>query len=187
MTMLFVILLFTFAFCYEKLCMVISVLNALTVLCFTSLINDHFSFTTRLSFSLTSLHWTSFGACWVYCLRFLYDAIADINIDFTIFFLKTSDRICFLIPENIRIGILFMSLAYVVAKLFAKMFIFIYVGGHLGFSYFGPFSRPIKKCNPFFSWSSWYFESESSEKSILTDKMHESVICDIWACTTSVV
>ena len=80
MTMLFVILLFTFAFCYEKLCMVSSVLNALTVLCFTSLINDHFSFSTRLSFSLTSLHWTSFGACWVYCLRFLYDAIADIKI-----------------------------------------------------------------------------------------------------------
>ena len=79
MTMLFVILLFTFAFCYEKLCMVSSVLNALTVLCFTSLINDHFSFSTRLSFSLMSLHWTSFGACWVYCLRFLYDAIADIN------------------------------------------------------------------------------------------------------------
>ena len=50
MTMLFVILLFTFAFCYEKLCMVISVLNALTVLCFTSLINDHFSFTTRFLF-----------------------------------------------------------------------------------------------------------------------------------------
>ena len=48
MTVLFVILLFTFAFCCEKLCMVISFLNALTVLCFTSLSNDHFSFTTRL-------------------------------------------------------------------------------------------------------------------------------------------
>ena len=74
-----------------------------------------------------------------------------INIDLTIFFLKTNDRICFLIPENIRIDILFMSLAYVVAKLLAKMFIFIYVGGHLVFRHFGPFSRHIKKCNPFFS------------------------------------
>ena len=39
-----------------------------------------------------------------------------------------------------RIDILFMSLAYVVAKLFAKMFTFIYVGGYLGFRHFGPFS-----------------------------------------------
>ena len=43
-----------------------------------------------------------------------------------------------------------MSLAYVVAKLFAKIFIFIYVGGHLGFRPFGPFSRPIKNAIPFF-------------------------------------
>ena len=48
-----------------------------------------------------------------------------INIDFKIFFLKTNERIGFLIPENIRIDILFMSLAYVVAKLFVNMFIFI--------------------------------------------------------------
>ena len=41
---------------------------------------------------------------------------------------------CFHIPENITIDILFISLAYVAAKLFAKMFIFIYVGGHLGFA-----------------------------------------------------
>ena len=79
----------------------------------------------------------------------LFFAYIFINIDFTIFFLKTNDRICFLMPENIRIDILFMSLAYVVAKL-AKMFIFIYVGGHLEFRHFGPLSRPIKKCNPFF-------------------------------------
>ena len=57
-----------------------------------------------------------------------------LNIDFTIFFfLKTNERIGFLISENIRIDILFMSLAYVVAKLFVNMFIFIYAGGHLGF------------------------------------------------------
>ena len=62
-----------------------------------------------------------------------------INIDFTIFFLKTNERIGFLIPENIRIDILFMSLAYVFAKLFVNMFIFIYFGGHLGFRHFGPF------------------------------------------------
>ena len=43
-----------------------------------------------------------------------------------------------------------MSLAYVVAKLLAKMLIFIYVGGHLGYRHFGQFSGPIKTCNPFF-------------------------------------
>ena len=43
------------------------------------------------------------------------------------------------ILENIRIDILFMSLAYVVAKLFVNMFIFIYFGGHLGFRHFRPF------------------------------------------------
>ena len=48
-------------------------------------------------------------------------------------------------------------------------------------------SSTYKKCNPFFSWSSWYFESESSKKIILTDKMHESVICDIWAYTKTLV
>ena len=43
-----------------------------------------------------------------------------------------------------------MSLAYVVGKLLAKMFIFKYAGGHLGFRHFGPFSRPIKNAIPFF-------------------------------------
>ena len=62
-----------------------------------------------------------------------------INMDFTIFFLKTNERIGFLIPENIRIDILFMSLAYVFAKLFVNMFIFIYFSGHLGFRHFGHF------------------------------------------------
>ena len=58
---------------------------------------------------------------------------------YNIFFLKTNDRIGFLISENIRIDILFMSLAYVVAKLIVNMFIFIYAGGHLGFREFGHF------------------------------------------------
>ena len=53
--------------------------------------------------------------------------------------LKTKERIDFLIPENIRIDILFMSLAYVVAKLFVNMYMFIYFGGHLGFRHFRPF------------------------------------------------
>ena len=35
-----------------------------------------------------------------------------------------------------------MSLAYVVAKLFVNMFIFIYTGGHLGFRHFGHFLDP---------------------------------------------
>ena len=66
--------------------------------------------------------------------------IICMKIDITIFFLKTNKRIGFLIPENIRIDILFMSLAYVVAKLFVNMSIlFIYFGGHLGFRYFRPF------------------------------------------------
>ena len=43
-----------------------------------------------------------------------------------------------------------MSLAYVVAKLLAKMFIFIYVGGHLGFRHFGLFSDLLKNAIPFF-------------------------------------
>ena len=62
-----------------------------------------------------------------------------LNIDFTIFFLKTNEKIGFLISENIRIDILFMSLAYVVAKLFVNMFIFIYAGGHLGYRHFEHF------------------------------------------------
>ena len=66
--------------------------------------------------------------------------IICMKIDITIFFLKTNKRIGFLIPENIRIDILFMSLAYVVAKLFVNMSIlFIYFGDHLGFRYFRPF------------------------------------------------
>ena len=62
-----------------------------------------------------------------------------INQDCTIFFSKTNEQIGFLTPENIRIYILFMSLASVVAKLFVNMFIFIYFGGHLGFRHFRPF------------------------------------------------
>ena len=57
-----------------------------------------------------------------------------IHIDFTIFFLKTNDRICFLIPENISIDILFMSLAYVVANLSAKMFILYTLAAILDFA-----------------------------------------------------
>ena len=48
-----------------------------------------------------------------------------IDIDFTIFFSKNKWQNS-LIPENMRVDILFMSLAYVVAKLLAKMFIFFY-------------------------------------------------------------
>ena len=47
-----------------------------------------------------------------------------------------NERIGFLISKNIRIDILFMSLAYVVAKLFVNMFIFIYAGGHFEFRHF---------------------------------------------------
>ena len=43
-----------------------------------------------------------------------------------------------------------MCLAYVVAKLFVNLFIFIYFGGHLVFRHLGHFCQPIKKCNPFF-------------------------------------
>ena len=61
------------------------------------------------------------------------------NQDLQYFFLKQMKKIGFLTPENIRIYILFMSLASVVAKLFVNMFIFIYFGGHLGFRHFRPF------------------------------------------------
>ena len=44
---------------------------------------------------------------------------------YDIFFLKTNERIGFLIPANTRMDISFMSLAYVVAKFFVIMFIFI--------------------------------------------------------------
>ena len=43
-----------------------------------------------------------------------------------------------------------MSLAYVVAKLFVNMFIFIYFGGHLGFRHFTPFLGLYKNAIPFF-------------------------------------
>ena len=39
-----------------------------------------------------------------------------------------------------------MPVAYVVAKLFVNMLIFIYFGGHLGFRHF----KPIKNAIPFF-------------------------------------
>ena len=58
---------------------------------------------------------------------------------YNIFFLKTNDRICFLIPENIRIDILFMSLSYVVAKLLAKMFIFFTLEAILDLAIFDHF------------------------------------------------
>ena len=70
-----------------------------------------------------------------------------INIDIT---LKTNERIGFLMPEHIRIDILFMSLAYIVAKIFVNMFIFIYFGGHLGFRHFRPVLDLYKNAIPFF-------------------------------------
>ena len=70
------------------------------------------------------------GCCCLYLHKYRH---------YNIFFSKTNERIGFLISENIRIDILSMSSTYVVAKLFVKMFIFIYVGGHLGFRHFGHF------------------------------------------------
>ena len=43
-----------------------------------------------------------------------------------------------------------MSLAYVVAKLFVNMFIFIYAGGHLGSPHSGHFIDLYKNAIPFF-------------------------------------
>ena len=107
-----------------------------------------------------------------------------INIDLTIFFSKNKwQNLLSYTWKHKNRHIIYVS-SVCSCKIIGKNVFFIYVGGHLVFRHFGPFSQNIKKCNPFFSWSSWYFESESSEKSILTDKTHESVICDIWAYTT---
>ena len=57
------------------------------------------------------------------------------------------------------LDILFMSLAYVAAKLFINVFIFIYAGGHLGFFHFEHFLD----LNPFFC-SSSYFVSKKERK-----------------------
>ena len=58
-----------------------------------------------------------------------------------------------------------------------QKYLFLYtLAAILDFAILDHFLDPLKKCNPFFSWSSWYFESESSEKSILTDKMQERVM-----------
>ena len=43
-----------------------------------------------------------------------------------------------------------MSLAYVVEQLFVKMFISIYVGGHLAFRHFGHVLELYKNAIPFF-------------------------------------
>ena len=65
------------------------------------------------------------------------------------------------------------------------MYFFLYtLADILDFAILDIFST-YKKTQSLFSWFSWYFESESSKKSILTDKMHESVICDIWAYTNN--
>ena len=62
------------------------------------------------------------------------------------FFLKTNERIGFLISENIRIDILFMSLAYVVAKLFVNMVFLYALAAILDFAILD-----ILSTNPFFS------------------------------------
>ena len=77
-------------------------------------------------------------------------AYIGMHRDFTIFFsLKKKTSIGFLIPKNIIIDILFMSLWYVVAKLFVNMFVSMYAGGHLGFRHFGHFLDLGKNAIPF--------------------------------------
>ena len=68
----------------------------------------------------------------LHCRRAINLTLSNSSPDPYMVSLKTKGRFGFLIPENIRTDILFMSLAYAVAKLFVNMFIFIYVGGHLG-------------------------------------------------------
>ena len=63
-----------------------------------------------------------------------------------------------------------MSLAYVVAKLFVNMFIYIYAGGHLGFRHFDHFLN-IEKMPTLFVLIFMIFWVRTSEKSILTVEM----------------
>ena len=100
-----------------------------------------------------------------------------INIDFTIFLSKNKWK-----HKNRHI----VYVSSVCSCTIIRKCIYFYIRWRpFWISPFWTFFGPLKKCNPCFSRSSWYFESESSEKSILTDKMHESVIWDIhvWAYT----
>ena len=72
------------------------------------------------------------------------------NLDFTTFFLKTNEIIGFLIPESIRIDILFMTLAYVVAKLFVNMLFLYTLAAILDFAILEMFSTTKKMQALFF-------------------------------------
>ena len=106
-----------------------------------------------------------------------------INIDFTIFFSKNKwQNLLSHTWKHKNRHIIYVS-SVRSCKIIGKT---VYFYKRWRSSWISPFTTifsTYKKCNPFFSWSSWYFESEPSEKSILKDKMHESVICDIWAYT----
>ena len=106
-----------------------------------------------------------------------------INIDFTIFFSKNKWKNWLShIWKHRNRHIIYVS--SVCSCKIIRTYVYFYIRWRPSWiSPFWTFSRPLKKCNPFFSWSSWYFESEKSEKSILTDKMQKSVIWDIWAYT----
>ena len=103
---------------------------------------------------------------------------------YNIFFLKTNERIGFLIPENIRIDIFFISLAYVVVKLCVNMFFLYTLAAILDFAILGLFST-YKKMQSLFFLIFMIFWVKIKWKINLTDQSHESVICDIWAYINS--
>ena len=106
-----------------------------------------------------------------------------INIDFTIFLSKNkwNNRLSHTWKHKNR-HIIYVSSVW--SCKITRKYVYFYIRWRPSWiSPFWTFFWLIKKCNPFFSWSAWYFGSESSAKSILTDKMHGSVICDIWAYT----
>ena len=106
-----------------------------------------------------------------------------INIDFTIFKKQNKWNNCLShIWQHNNTHIIYVS--SVCSCNIIRKYVYFYIRWRSSrISPFWTFSRPLKKCNSFFSWSSWYFGSGWSEKSILTDKTNESVIWDIWAYT----
>ena len=74
-----------------------------------------------------------------------------INIDFTIFFLKTNETIGFLVSKKHKNRHIIYVSSVCSCKIIRK-YVYFYLRSWI--SPFWTFSRPVKKCNSFFSWSS---------------------------------
>ena len=106
-----------------------------------------------------------------------------INIDFTIFFSKNKWQNLTSHTWKHKNRHIIYVFSVCSCKLIRKNVYFYIRWRPSWISPFWTIFSTYKNMQSLFSWSSWYCESESSEKSILTDKMHESGICDIWAYT----